>query len=100
MYHGVAIVGKRFSKILRSIDSTQVAVKAAACRPPVAKAVSGCHAFFTAEATLGPLFLQHRLMSQGLTPTNLIGNAVATLAVARWENALDDDQLQRQLKSD
>ena len=36
-------------------------------------------------------------MSQGLTPTNLIGNAVATLAVARWENALDDDQLQRQL---
>ena len=31
MYHGVAIVGKRFSKILRSIDSTQVAVKAAAC---------------------------------------------------------------------
>jgi hypothetical protein len=48
MYHGVAIVGKRFSKILRSIDSTQVAVKAAACRPRVAKAVSGCHAFFTA----------------------------------------------------
>ena len=39
----------------------------------------------------------HRLMSQGLTPTNLIGNAVATLAVARWENALDGDQLQRQL---
>ena len=39
----------------------------------------------------------HRLMSEGLTPTNLIGNAVATLAVARWENALDDDQLQRQL---
>jgi hypothetical protein len=48
MYHGVAIVGKRFSKILRSIDSTQVAVKAAACRPRVVKAVSGCHAFFTA----------------------------------------------------
>ena len=41
----------------------------------------------------------HRLMSEGLTPTNLIGNAVATLAVARWENALDDDQLQRQLAS-
>ena len=39
----------------------------------------------------------HRLMSEGLTPTNLIGNAVATLAVARWENALDDDQLRRQL---
>ena len=41
----------------------------------------------------------HRLMSEGLTPTNLIGNAVATLAVAQWENALDDDQLQRQLAS-
>ena len=41
----------------------------------------------------------HRLMSEGLTPTNLIGNAVTTLAVARWENALDDDQLQRQLAS-
>jgi aerobic C4-dicarboxylate transport protein len=41
----------------------------------------------------------HRLMSQGLTPTNLIGNAVATLAVARWEGALDDEQLQRALQS-
>jgi aerobic C4-dicarboxylate transport protein len=35
----------------------------------------------------------HRLMSQGLTPTNLIGNAVATIVVARWENALDRDRL-------
>jgi aerobic C4-dicarboxylate transport protein len=31
----------------------------------------------------------HRLMSQGLTPTNFIGNAVATIVVAKWENALD-----------
>ena len=31
----------------------------------------------------------HRLMSQGLTPTNLVGNAVATLVIAKWENALD-----------
>jgi len=35
----------------------------------------------------------HRLMSEGLTPTNLIGNAVATIVVARWENALDRDAL-------
>lgn len=35
----------------------------------------------------------HRLMSQGLTPTNLVGNAVATLVIARWENALDRGRL-------
>ncbi|MGJ4951590.1 C4-dicarboxylate transporter DctA [Bradyrhizobium sp. HKCCYLS20291] len=35
----------------------------------------------------------HRLMSQGLTPTNLIGNAVATIVIARWENALDASRL-------
>ncbi|MGO9358951.1 MAG: cation:dicarboxylate symporter family transporter, partial [Xanthobacteraceae bacterium] len=35
----------------------------------------------------------HRLMSQALTPTNLIGNAVATVLVAKWENALDDARM-------
>jgi aerobic C4-dicarboxylate transport protein len=39
----------------------------------------------------------HRLMSQGLTPTNLIGNAVATIVVAKWERALDEDRLHRVL---
>jgi len=39
----------------------------------------------------------HRLMSEGMTPTNLIGNAVATIAIARWENALDEDELRRHL---
>jgi aerobic C4-dicarboxylate transport protein len=39
----------------------------------------------------------HRLMSQALTPTNLIGNGVATLVVARWERALDDSRLQAAL---
>jgi aerobic C4-dicarboxylate transport protein len=39
----------------------------------------------------------HRLMSQGLTPTNLVGNAVATLVVARWENALDMARMHRVL---
>ena len=39
----------------------------------------------------------HRLMSQGMTPTNLIGNAVATLAIARWERALDESELHRRL---
>jgi len=36
----------------------------------------------------------HRLMSQALTPTNLIGNTVATIAIAKWENALDERCLQ------
>ncbi|MFO1115481.1 MAG: C4-dicarboxylate transporter DctA [Beijerinckiaceae bacterium] len=39
----------------------------------------------------------HRLMSEGLTPTNLIGNAVATIVVAKWENALDEKKLQQAL---
>jgi aerobic C4-dicarboxylate transport protein len=39
----------------------------------------------------------HRLMSEGLTPTNLIGNAVATIIVAKWEGALDEMRLHREL---
>ena len=39
----------------------------------------------------------HRLMSQALTPTNLIGNGIATLFIARWERALDDGRLQQAL---
>ena len=32
-------------------------------------------------------------MSQGLTPTNLLGNGVATLVIAKWEGALDEQRL-------
>ena len=39
----------------------------------------------------------HRLLSEGLTPTNLIGNGVATIVVAKWENALDENPLQQVL---
>ncbi len=39
----------------------------------------------------------HRLMSQGLTPTNLLGNAVATIVMAKWEGALDEKALRREL---
>src|SRR5271170_5821433 len=35
----------------------------------------------------------HRLMSQGLTPTNLVSNGVATLVIAKWEGALDERRL-------
>ena len=39
----------------------------------------------------------HRFMSEGLTPTNLIGNAVATIVVSKWEGALDQARLRRML---
>jgi aerobic C4-dicarboxylate transport protein len=42
----------------------------------------------------------HRLMSQALTPTNLVGNAVATIVVAKWENAVDENRLRRVLDGD
>jgi len=38
-----------------------------------------------------------RFMSECRALTNLIGNGVATLAVARWENELDMDQLKTEL---
>lgn len=42
----------------------------------------------------------HRLMSEALTFTSLLGNGVATVAIARWENALDRDQMRRVLNGD
>jgi aerobic C4-dicarboxylate transport protein len=42
----------------------------------------------------------HRLMSQGLTPTNLLGNAVATIVMAKWEGALDETRLHRVLEEE
>ena len=42
----------------------------------------------------------HRLMSQAMTPTNLLGNAVATIAIAKWENALDENRLRRVLNGE
>ncbi len=35
----------------------------------------------------------HRLMAEALTFVNLVGNAVATIVVARWENAVDYPRL-------
>ena len=39
----------------------------------------------------------HRLMSQALTPTNLLGNAVATIVISKWENALDSARMNKVL---
>ncbi len=41
-----------------------------------------------------------RFMSTGRALTNLIGNCVATLVVARWENALDIDYAKRVLSGE
>ncbi|SFN67231.1 aerobic C4-dicarboxylate transport protein [Formivibrio citricus] len=41
----------------------------------------------------------HRLMAEGLVPVNMIGNAVATIFVSKWENALDDKVLQEELNA-
>jgi aerobic C4-dicarboxylate transport protein len=35
----------------------------------------------------------HRLLAEGLVPTNLIGNAVATIVISKWEGALDKSRL-------
>jgi aerobic C4-dicarboxylate transport protein len=41
----------------------------------------------------------HRFMSQGLTPTNFIGNAVATIVISKWERTLDAARLTTALSS-
>ena len=38
---------------------------------------------------LGLLFGVDRLMATAIATTNIIGNAVAVVAIARWEGALD-----------
>ena len=48
-------------------------------------------------ASVGLVLGIHRLMSQGLTPTNYLGNAVATIVMAKWEGALDEGRLHRVL---
>jgi aerobic C4-dicarboxylate transport protein len=39
----------------------------------------------------------HRLLAEALTFVNLIGNAVATIVVAKWERAVDEDVLKAQV---
>jgi aerobic C4-dicarboxylate transport protein len=39
----------------------------------------------------------HRLMSQGFTPTFVITNTAAAMGIAKWDNALDQDQMRKAL---
>ncbi|MGH8434495.1 MAG: cation:dicarboxylate symporter family transporter, partial [Pseudomonas sp.] len=41
-----------------------------------------------------------RFMSEARALTNLVGNGVATIVVAKWCKQLDEDTLQRELASD
>ena len=41
-----------------------------------------------------------RFLSEARAITNLIGNAVATVVIARWEGALDRSQMERTLRDD
>ena len=41
-----------------------------------------------------------RFLSEARAITNLIGNAVATVVISRWEGALDRGQLERELRGD
>ncbi|MEG3087773.1 C4-dicarboxylate transporter DctA [Sphingomonas sp. PB4P5] len=39
----------------------------------------------------------HRILAEGLTFVNLIGNCLATIVVAKWENAVDEKSLAAQV---
>ena len=51
-------------------------------------------------AAVGLILGIHRLMSEGLTPTNFVGNAVATIVVAKWEGGLDHARMTRVLNGE
>ncbi len=48
---------------------------------------------------LALIFAVDRFMSTGRAITNLIGNGITTLLVAKWENALDYDQAREMLET-
>jgi aerobic C4-dicarboxylate transport protein len=50
-------------------------------------------------ASLGLLIGIDHFMSVGRAVTNFIGNAVATIAISRWERELDAVSLRRNLKT-
>ena len=41
----------------------------------------------------------HRILSAAFVFVNIVGNCVATVVVGRWENAVDRDKLQRELRA-
>ena len=50
-------------------------------------------------ASVGLILGVHRLLSSAFVPVNVLGNAIATLAIARMERAVDVETLESQLLS-
>ena len=49
-------------------------------------------------ASVGLILGVHRLLSSAFVPVNVLGNALATIVVARWEGALDKTTLDFELR--
>jgi len=49
-------------------------------------------------ASVGLILGVHRLLSSAFVPVNVLGNAIATLAVARMERALDVPRFESELR--
>jgi aerobic C4-dicarboxylate transport protein len=50
-------------------------------------------------ASVGLILGVHRLLSSAFVPVNVLGNAIATLAIARMERAIDVETLELELRS-
>jgi aerobic C4-dicarboxylate transport protein len=51
-------------------------------------------------ASVGLILGVHRLLSSAFVPVNVLGNALATIVIARWEGALDKATLDFELRRD
>ena len=49
-------------------------------------------------ASIGLILGVHRLLSSVFVPVNVLGNAIATLAIARMERALDVQTFESELR--
>ena len=49
-------------------------------------------------ASIGLILGVHRLLSSAFVPVNVLGNALATIVMARWERALDMKALHSELR--
>ena len=49
-------------------------------------------------ASIGLILGVHRLLSSAFVPVNVLGNALATIVMARWERALDMNVLRSELR--
>jgi aerobic C4-dicarboxylate transport protein len=89
-------VGEQISLILILLLTSKGAAGVAGAAFVVLAATLSAHQTIPV-ASVALILGIHRLMSQGMTPTNFIGNAVATIVIAKWENALDETKLRAAL---